>query len=73
MKQILEANICPSEFAYRDSCSCIDAMITMQYNTLKSRDEKDNRCVRLFTMDFSKAFDNVKHSLLSQKLKSIRT
>ena len=27
--------------------------------------------VRLFTMDFSKAFDNVKHSLVGEKLEAL--
>ena len=30
---------------------------------------KWNVAVRMFTMDFSKAFDNVKHNLLVEKLK----
>ena len=31
----------------------------------------DNKAVRLFSMDFSKAFDSAKHVLLSEKLKTV--
>ena len=43
----------------------------MQYNYLKALDDKDCIYVRLFAMDFSKAFDNVKHSLVGEKLKAL--
>ena len=43
----------------------------MQYNYLKALDDKDFTYVRLFAMDFSKAFDNVKHSLVGEKLKAL--
>ena len=33
-------------------------------------DDSRNKAVRLFTMDFSKAFDNVRHHLLAEKLKN---
>ena len=33
-------------------------------------ENKNTQAVRVFTMDFSKAFDNVKHYLLAEKLKS---
>ena len=34
-------------------------------------DNDDCKAVRLFTMDFSKAFDSVNHSKLSAKLKQL--
>ena len=43
----------------------------MQYNYLKALDDKDCTYVRLFVMDFSKAFDNVKYSLVGEKLKAL--
>ena len=51
--------------------SCTDAFIQIQYNYLRARDDKDCNYVRLFAMDFSKAFDNVKHSLVGEKLKAL--
>ena len=46
-------------------------MIQIQYNYLKALDDKDSNYVRLFAMDFSKAFDNMKHSLVGEKLKGL--
>ena len=43
----------------------------MKYNCLKALDEPDTAAVRLYAVDFSKAFDNVRHSLLSNKLKAL--
>ena len=45
-------------------------MIQVQYNYLKTLDDKDCYYVKLFAMD-SKAFDNVKHSLVGEKLKAL--
>lgn len=42
-----------------EGCSCTDALIQILYN-LSALDDKDCNNVRLFVMDFSKAFDNVK-------------
>ena len=56
---------------YAEGCSCTDALIQIQYNYLKALDDKDCNYVRLFTTDFSKAFDNVKHSLVGEKLKAL--
>ena len=39
----------------------------MQREILQALESNDNRAVRLFTMDFSKAFDSVKHNLLIEK------
>ena len=38
---------------------------------LKYLDNKNCKAVRLFSMDFSKAFDSVRHVLLSEKLKTV--
>ena len=65
----LESYLSPTQFAYRSGGSCINALIKMQHNFLKALDNRSNTAVRLFSMDFSKAFDNVKHNLLVEKLK----
>ena len=64
-----EENLTVTQHAYREGCSCTDALIQIRYNYLKALDDKDYNYVRLFSMDFSKAFDNVKHSLVGAKLK----
>ena len=49
-------------------------MLSCQFNigsTLSYLDNPDRKAVRLFTMDFSKAFDSVKHELLANKLKKL--
>ena len=64
-KKIFEENLTVTQYAYRDGCSCTDALNQIQYNYLKTLDDKDCNYVRLFAMDFLKAFHNVKHSLNS--------
>ena len=68
-KKVFEENLTINQYAYREGCSCTDAFIQIQYNYLKALDDKDCNYVRLLAMDFSKAFDNVKHSLVEEKLK----
>ena len=68
-KDYLESYLSPTQFAYRSGGSCINALIKMQHNFLKALDNRSNTAVRLFSMDFSKAFDNFKHNLLVEKLK----
>ena len=57
-----------NQFAYRTGDSCTNALLKIQHEFLQALDSNDNRAVRLFTMDFSKAFDRVKHNLLIEKL-----
>ena len=38
----------------------------MQHSLLAALDDSRNKAVRLFTVDFSKAFYNVRHHLLAQ-------
>ena len=57
------------EFAYKNGESCGNALIKMQHEILSALDNLFNKAVRLFTMDFSKAFDSVNHHLLAEKLK----
>ena len=56
-----------NQFAYRTGGSCTNALLKIQHEFLQALDSNDNRAVRLFTMDFSKAFDSVKHNLLIEK------
>ena len=68
-KDIVEQNLSSSQFAYRDGGNCTDALLAIQHTVYNYLDLPDYKAVHLFTMDFSKAFDSVKHSLLSEKLK----
>ena len=68
-KTCLDKYLSNSQFAYRSGGSCTNALLKIQNGYLKSLDKKDTQVVRIFTMDFSKAFDSVKQNLLVQKLK----
>ena len=59
------------QFAYRKGGNCTNALISIQHQVCKNLDESDCKAVRLFAMDFTKAFDSVKHNLLSDKLKQL--
>ena len=65
-KKVFEGNLTVIQYAYREGCSCKETLIQIQYNYLNARDDKDCNYVRLFGMDFSKTFDNVKHSFLGE-------
>ena len=70
-KHAFEENLGPTQYAYREGCNCTDALINLQYNCLKALDDRECRYVRLFAMHFAKAFDNVRHSILSDKLRAL--
>ncbi len=67
VKSTVEEILSPTQFAYRQGGSCTNALLTIQNKVLSFLDRADCKAVRLFSMDFSKAFDSVKHSLLSEK------
>ena len=69
-KNCIEDFFNDSQFAYRRGGSCVNALLRMQHSFLAALDKKDTLAVRMFTMDFSKAFDNVKHHLLVEKPKN---
>ena len=70
VRRVMEDHLSNSQFAYREGGNCTSALLAIQHQIFKYL---DNNCkaVRLFTMDFSKAFDSVKHNLLSTKLKQL--
>ena len=70
-KQAFEENLGLTQYAYRERCNCTDALINPQYNCLKALNDRECRYVRLFAMDFAKAFDIVRHSILSDKLRAL--
>ena len=59
------------EFAYRKGGSCSDVLLSMQHMVYSYLDDPNCKAVRLFTVDFSKAFDSVNHERLSRKLKHL--
>ena len=68
-KNVFQSNLSASQYACRGRCSCTDALIKIQDTYLHALDERDCAGVRMFTMDYSKALDNVNHELLSRKIK----
>ena len=70
-KYEIENFLSPTQFAYREGGSCTKALLAIQHKVLKYLDNKNCKAVRLFSMDFSKAFDSVRHVLLFEKLKTV--
>ena len=67
----VEEQLLDSQFAYREGESCTDALLLIQNKICKFLDDPKCKEVRMFAMDFSKAFDSVSHKLLAEKLKSL--
>ena len=67
----VEQHLSSNQFAYRTGGSCKDALLSMQHTVYRYLDDPNCKAVRLFAMDFSKAFDSVNHELLSYKLKEV--
>ena len=65
----MEENLSTTQFAYRENGNCTSALLTIQHFINKHLDNPDYEAVRVFVMDFSKAFDSVRLELLSNKLK----
>ena len=72
VKAIVEKNLSPSQFSYRQQGgNYTNALISIQHHVYRYLDNRDRNAVRLFTIDFSKAFDSVNHSKLSANLKQL--
>ena len=65
-KQAVEGNLSQTQFAYRQEVNCTGALLTIQHHICKFLDDSNCEAVRLFTVDFSKAFDSVKHNFYLQ-------
>ena len=72
IKAIVGKTLSPSQFAYRQQGgNCTNALLSIQHHVYRHLDNSDCNAVRLFTIDFSKAYDSVNHSELSAKLKQL--
>ena len=71
-QDVIEDHLCSTQYAYREGGNCTGALLALQHRINEFLDNPDCRAVRLFTMDLSKAFDSVKHELLTRKLKSLQ-
>ena len=68
-KQNFERYIGNDQFAYIMSGSCTNALLRIQHDIYQALDHPKIEAVCVFRLDFSKAFDSITHSLLSEKLK----
>lgn len=68
---VLKTSIHPDQFAYKSGHNTTMAMLKVQHNWLKSLDSEAD-FVRVFTFDFSKAFDSVSHYIVCKKLQSLK-
>ena len=66
----LEQAIGPDQFAYKKNCNSTLALIECQHYWLNSSDKKSN-CVRVFSLNFSKAFDTVSQRIVCNKVKDL--
>ena len=66
----INTHITPDQHAYRQGSSTTTALLKCQNHWLKWIDKKAY-CVKVYSFDFSKAFDSVSHRIICEKLKSI--
>ena len=66
----LRSSIWPSSWK-RANVNPLPLPLSMQHEIYRFLDNPNCKAVRFFTMDFSKAFDSVRHELLSCKHKSL--
>ena len=70
-RDTVEQHLSSTQFAYRTGGSYIDALLSMQHTVYCYLDDPKCKALRLFAMNFSKAFDSVNRGLLSYKLKDV--
>ena len=71
VKDTLEKNLSPTQFAYRQGGNCTNALLSIQNEVYKHQDNTRCKAVRMFAMDLSKAFDSVNHDRLARKLRNL--
>ena len=69
MSKALKPVIKSDQFAYKEGCSTIMALIKCQHHWLKWLDG-NNDFVRVLSFDFSKAFDSVPHDIVGEKMRA---
>ena len=70
-KTVVENSFSPSQFAHRQGVNCTNVLLSIQHHVYRHLGKSDCKAVRLFTTDFSKAFDYIHHKKLSAKLKQL--
>ena len=71
LSPVLKSAIGPDQFAYKEWCNTILAHLTCHHHWLKWFDRATD-FVRVFSFDFSKAFDSVPHAIACNKLMSFK-
>ena len=71
-QEVIEDHLCSTQYAYTEGGNCTGTLLAMQHRINEFLGNPGCRAERLFIMDFTKAFDFVKHELLARKLKSLQ-
>ena len=70
LSPVLKSAIGPDQFAYKEGCNTTLALLTCHHHWLKWLDRTTD-FVRVFSSDFSKAFDSIPHAIVCNKLMSL--
>ena len=70
LSRVLKSAIGPDQFAYKEGCNTTLALLTCHHHWLKWF-HRTTDFVRVFSFDFSKAFDSVPHAIVCNKLMSL--